>query len=248
MKTLLFESREAWLEARRGKITGSTSKEIIPTGGPTKEMISTVLDTHGIEHKKTAKKEELEALLPAGTHSELIRLMPKKLGFFKLIAERLALPPEDGENEMERGSQLECEAVERFAKLTGKKFNTNLVMWVSDKDDSIAVSPDAFEEVEDGKPIEEAVEVKCLGSARHIMAWYYKEVPDDYWWQVLQYFIVNDQLKRLNFVMYDPRIPAIELVIITVTREQLQAQVDEYLEYQRTTISEVNEIVNKLTF
>lgn len=164
-----------------------------------------------------------------------------KIGFYKLIAERIATSPEE-ENEMERGQRLEPEALERFAAETGKKIDTSLILWVSDENESIAVSPDGVI----GKT--EAVEAKCLSSARHIQAWHTQQIPDEYEYQVLQYFIVNEKLKVLHVVFYDPRIPAKDYFVLTVKRADVQAQVDEYFDYQREMIVRVNEIVNSLTF
>ncbi len=200
MKTLKFESREEWLAARRGKITGTRLKDIIVKRGT-----------------------------------------GRKIGFYELIAERLGVPADD-ENAMERGKRLESEAMERFIKETGKKVDTSLVMWQRDDNESIAISPDGFI----GKT--EAVEVKCLASARHIEALLTNEVPTDYEYQVLQYFIVNDKLKTLHLVFYDPRILAKDYFTIEIKRENVQEQVDEYLAYENQIINEVNEIVNKLTF
>lgn len=201
MQTLKFESREDWLEARRGKITGSRLKDIVVKRGS-----------------------------------------GKKIGFYELIAERIGLPADD-ESPMDRGTRLEEEALAKFTEVTGKEIDTSLVMWVRDEDESIALSPDA---VVIGAP--EAVETKCLASARHIEAWHTKTIPSDYEFQKLQYFIVNDGLQKLHFTFYDPRIPSIGFFVIEVNRADVQEQVDEYLEYQRKELAEVNEIVNELTF
>lgn len=201
MQTLKFDTREEWLEARRGKITGSRLKDVVVKRGT-----------------------------------------GKKVGFYELIAERIGLAA-DGEDPMERGQRLEDEALDKFSEMAGLELDKSLVMWVRDDDESIAISPDASVV---GKP--EAVEVKCLASSRHIEAWHTKSVPSDYEFQKLQYFIVNDKLQKLHFVFHDPRIPAIELFVIEVKREDVQEQIDEYLEYQRKELAEVNEIVNKLTF
>lgn len=166
----------------------------------------------------------------------------KKIGFYELIAERLGLPA-DGEDPMDRGTRLESEAAARFEQETGKKLDTSLIMWMRDDDNSIAISPDG---VVEGEP--EAAEFKCLGSARHIEAWHTQQIPDDYEFQKLQYFIVNPDLEKLYFGFYDPRIPAIDFFIIEVKREDVQEDVDKYLEYQRKELAEVAEIVNKLTF
>lgn len=165
----------------------------------------------------------------------------KKKGYYELIAERLALPS-NGENPMDRGHRLEVEALERFEKESGKKVDGSLQLWVRDDDDSIALSPDGVI----GET--EAVEVKCLASSSHIEALLTNEVPKEYDFQVLQYFIVNEKLETLYFVMYDPRLSVKDFFYFTLKRDVLQAQIDTYLEYQRKTLEEVNEIVNKLTF
>lgn len=165
----------------------------------------------------------------------------KKIGYYELIAERLATAP-DGENPMDRGTRLESEAMERFVKETGKKVDTSLVIWARDDNESIAVSPDGFI----GKT--EAVECKCLASARHIEAWLTNKVPDEYEMQAIQYFIVNDSLKKLYFVFYDPRIPCKDYFVIEIKRKEIEEQIKDYLEYQRAIIQEVNLIVNELTF
>lgn len=194
-----FNTKEEWMSARRGKITGSRLKDIVVKRGT-----------------------------------------GKKLGYYELIAERLATEPEEDETPMDRGVRLEAEAIERFKKETGKKVNTDLVIWEREDNLSIAVSPDGFI----GKT--EAVEVKCLSSAKHIEVWLTQQIPDEYEFQVLQYFIVNDSLKTLNVVFYDPRIACKDYFVIQVERDD--EKVKEYLEYQKQTLLEVNEIVNELTF
>ncbi len=144
---------------------------------------------------------------------------------------------------MERGTRLEDEAVARFVKETGKEVNTDLVIWSRDDNDSIAVSPDGSIEKENA-----AVEAKCLSSARHIEAFLTQEVPDEYKMQGIQYFIVNEELSKLYFVFYDPRIPVKDYFTIVLTRDDLQVEIDEYLEYQTRILKEVDEIVNQLTF
>jgi predicted phage-related endonuclease len=194
-----YESREEWLEARTGKITGTRLKDI---------------------------------LVKRGTG--------KKIGFYELIAERLALPP-DGENPMDRGSRLELEAMERFINESGKNVDTSLVIWMRDDNESIAISPDGF------IGTKEAVEVKCLSSARHLEAYLTQEVPSEYMEQALQYFIVNDELEILHFVFYDPRLSVKDFFEITITRESIKDKVVEYLEYEKNIIQEVNAIVNSLS-
>jgi hypothetical protein len=241
MKTLKFETREEWLAARRGRITGSRLNGVVSASGPTKEMIVNELKACNVEFKPTAKKEELEPLLTAESRKKLINQLPKKIGFYELIAERLGIPADD-ESSMDRGTRLEPEAMEVFKKTTGKKIDTSLVIWMRDDNENIAISPDGF------KGVKEAVEVKCLSSARHIEAWLTKKIPDEYLFQRLQYFIVNDKLETLYFAFYDPRLLAKPFFVIEVQRADVQQEVDQYLDYQKQTLEEVDRIVNELTF
>ena len=71
MKILKYENIEEWLEARRGKITGTRLKDLIM--------------------KRSSKH---------------------KIGFYELIAERVAIPAND-ENVMDRGHRLEELALDR---------------------------------------------------------------------------------------------------------------------------------------
>lgn len=194
-----FEDRESWLEARRGKITGSKLKDIIVKRG-------------------TGKKK----------------------GYYQLIVDKIAVLP-DGENPMERGTRLEDEALDRFIKETGKEVDKSLVIFSREDNPNIAFSPDGF--IGDN----EVVEVKCLNSASHIEAWLTQEVPDEYYEQTIQPFIVNDTLTTLYLVFYDPRILYKDYFYLTINRKDIQEKVDEYLDYQRKTLAEIDEIVLKLT-
>lgn len=164
----------------------------------------------------------------------------KKIGFYELIAERLGIPA-DGEAAMDRGHRLEAEAIEAFEKETGKKVDTSLLIWSHDDNEAIAISPDGVI----GKT--EAVEVKCLSSARHIEAVLTEKVPKEYEYQILQYFIVNDKLKKLYMVFYDPRLIAKPFFMLEIKREDLQEAVDAMLAEERTILAEVETIVNKLS-
>ena len=203
MQTLKFETREEWLEARRGKITGSRLKDIIVKRG-------------------TGQKK----------------------GFYELIAERLAIPA-DGELPMDRGTRLEDVAIARFTQETGREIDTSLIIWARDDNDSIAVSPDGV--VKKSKD-SEAVEVKCLNSASHVEALVTHEIPKEYEDQVLQYFIVNDKLKKVYFVFYDPRMTVKDFFFFEVTRESLGEKISEFKEYQVGILEEVERIVKELTF
>lgn len=201
MKTKIFETKEEWFEARRGKITGSRLKDIVVKRGT----------------------EEKQA-------------------FYEIIAERIAEEADD-ENPMERGTRLEEEAIALFEEQTGLVVDKSLVIWEMDNNSSIAISPDGFI----GNDI--AIEVKCLSSAKHVEAIVTNKIPDEYEYQVLQYFIVNEDLKELRFVMYDPRMPKhLQLVVFEKTRDELSEDIAFYKQYQEEKIAKIEQIINELTF
>jgi len=199
MKIKTFASEEEWLEARKGKITGTRLKDLI--------------------NKRATKP---------------------KIGFYEIIAERIALPPSE-ENAMDRGKRLEDEAIDRFEKLTKKEVNRDLVMWERDDNENIAISPDGFI----GK--KEAIEIKCLSSARFLEALLTNEIPSEYEYQTLQYFIVNEDLEKLYFGFYDPRMPK-DFFYITLNRKDLEDKIAECLELERLALQKIKEIENNLTF
>lgn len=199
MKTQNFETREEWLEARLGRITGTRAGSLL----------------------SKRDKKPLKA-------------------FYELIAERVAIP-HDGENVMDRGLRLEDEAIERFKEVTGKKVNTDLVICYRDDDANIAYSPDGLI----GKT--EDVEVKCLNSAAHIEALLTKEVPSEYEAQITQGFVVNDKLKTRYMVFYDPRMPK-DFFYLTISRNDVQDRITEFLEMEREILRKVAEIEIALTF
>lgn len=201
MKTLRFDGEEDWMEARRGKITGSRLKGLIVKRG-------------------TADKME----------------------FYELLAERLALPP-TGENPMDRGHRLEEEAVAAFTEHTGKEVNTDLVMWVSDINERIALSPDGY--MDNGI---EAVEVKCLKSALHLKAFIKQEIPTDYEEQVIQYFIVNEKLETLHFVFYDPLLSVHSYHCIVIDRSDYIEKIEKYTADQINALDRVEALINSWTF
>jgi len=200
MKIHTYETREDWLAARRGKITGTRVKDLIVKRG-------------------TGKKK----------------------GYYELIAERLAIEPDTEETPMDRGTRLEDEAIQKFVEQTGEEVDTELVIWTRDDNDSIAISPDA------SRGTKVAIEAKCLSSASHIEAWLTQEIPAEYLDQALQYFVVNDELETLFVCFYDPRIPCKDFFWIEVSRESVKEKVAEYLEYEQTTLAEINEIVATLS-
>ena len=168
----------------------------------------------------------------------------KKIGFYELMAERIAIK-EAWEDPMERGSRLEEEALKSFEKKTGKKVD-QVGFCISDKYPDIALSPDGL--IKNGEKYDEAVEVKCLSSARHLQAYFEKEIPNDYDEQAIQYFIVNEDLETLHFTFYDPRITALQVHVIEVKRKDVEEKIEAYREYQVKSLEEIDTMLEELTF
>jgi predicted phage-related endonuclease len=171
----------------------------------------------------------------------LRKMEGKKKGFYQIIAEKVLVPEEGMENPMERGKRLEGEAIARFETATKKKVDNSLVMWISDDNEDMAISPDGMI----GKT--EAVEVKCVNPASHIEAWLTQQIPSEYEFQVLQYFIINEKLKTLYFAFFDPRIPAKDFFYLTVERETLAEDIEKYKAIEIETLKEIEKIVKTLT-
>jgi len=200
MKISKFLDENSWLEKRKGLITGTKLKDVLPKQGG----------------------------------------KGYRIGFFEILAEKIAIPATQ-ESAMDRGKRLEEEAIEEFEKQTKKKVNKDLVIWHRDDDEDIAISPDGFIEKK------EAVEVKCLSSARHIESWITQKIPNEYMTQVIQYFIVNEDLEKLYFVFYDPRMPK-PLFWLEVKRKEVKDKAEEYLKLEKEALKKIRELENKLTF
>jgi putative phage-type endonuclease len=177
-----------------------------------------------------------------GTTLKAIMGTPKARqdALFELMAERLTVGVEmDYENPMDRGIRLESEAIAAFEFETGKKVERT-GFCSHDENDLIAYSPDGL--ISD----EEDVEIKCMGGKNHVKMWLTNEIPDEYYWQVVQAFVVNPTLKKRNFVGYNPDIPSHPLHIIEVTREQVQEDVDKAKQKQEEFLKEVEKQLSEI--
>lgn len=155
---------------------------------------------------------------------------------YEAIANRLTVGVDDGyENPMERGTRLEPNAIAMFEFETKKSVEA-IGFCESDDNEAIAQSPDGYIRDTDDT---EAVEVKCMGGKNHIKMWLTNEVPKDYYWQVIQYFVVNDKLQKLYFVGYNPDIPTHPLHTIEIQRSELEGDIKRAMESQKVFIQEL---------
>lgn len=169
-----------------------------------------------------------------------------KLGFYQLVADMIALPPDLDESPMDRGKRLEAEAIEKLKDVTGLDFQqVDNEIWSHDSDERIAISPDAYVPSD---VIRTAAETKSPGSAKFLLFVDKDEVPLEYEDQVLQYFIVNPDLRELYFCMYDDRIPAKNFHYVVVKREDYGERLQKFLDFQLKTLGEIDLMIDKLAF
>jgi putative phage-type endonuclease len=178
-----------------------------------------------------------------GTTLKAIMGTPKARqdALYEIIAERLTVgvEGENYENAMERGNRLEADAIAMFEFESGKQVERT-GFCEDETNPFIANSPDGLI----GE--DEAVEAKCMGGKNHVKMWLTNKVPDEYEWQVVQYFVVNEKLRKLYFIGYNPDIPAHPLHIIEVYRDQLEKDIQTARENQEKFISEVEEVLKTI--
>lgn len=192
-----------------------------------------------------SEEEWLEAREPLITGKRLKSLVSKRsVVLYDLVAARLAQEEDGDEDPMARGDRLEPEGLKLLSEATGKTFIHSVnEIWESDENPSIACSPDGHT-----KDLTIAAEVKALKASLHIKAWRTQKVPTEYNMQMIQYFIVNEKLKKLYFCFIDPRVSAKPFHYLEINRKDVEKDVEKYKEYQLKELAEVDEIVAQLAF
>lgn len=161
-----------------------------------------------------------------GTRLKQVLGTQSKNLLYELIAECLAPSTEMGMSEaMERGSLYESDARMLYESTTGYDIET-VGLCIHDEYDWLGSSPDGLYK-ENNKYVG-AIEIKCPNTKTHIEYLVEKKIPSEYKAQVLQYFIVNDDLEWLDFVSYDPRIqlPEMQMSIVRVYRTDISEELD----------------------
>ena len=164
---------------------------------------------------------------------------------YEAIANRLTVgvdSDEDYENAMDRGTRLEPDAIAAFEFETGKSVE-KVGFAKHDDVDGIAQSPDGY--IKDSNDTE-ALEIKCMGAKNHVKLWLADDIPSEYLWQTVQYFVVNKALQRLYFVGYNPQVPVHPLHIVEVKREDIEKLILQSEEEQKKFLNEVNTILSTL--
>ncbi len=162
---------------------------------------------------------------------------------YELLAERLSVGGIDDESAIDRGERLEEEGLKAFESLYGK-IADRVGLCFREDNEFIASSPDGL--IENNGKYSEAVEIKCLSSANHIRAWFENEIPKDYYPQVVQYFIVNDDLEKLYFVLYDPRISVKPIHVIEIDRENIEEDIKLFGEMEHEFTEMIDGMLSKI--
>lgn len=177
-----------------------------------------------------------------GTTLKAIMGTPKarQEAIYEVIAQRLTVGVEtEYESDIDRGNRLEPEAIAMFELYSGKKVS-QIGFRESDDSEFIANSPDGG--VEETQNTED-VEVKCPAGKNYVKAWLTNKVPEEYHWQVVQYFIVNEKLETLHFVLYNPTIAMHPLHVIEVKREDIKDSIEDAKIEQVAFLNEVDDIL-----
>lgn len=264
------QESEEWLAWRLGKITGSRLGSIWSSRPYTKEDIEQLLLTRGFDlaefqaelnaarkatgqRAKAYTKADLEALLTDDDKDELSMGGDKKIEFYQILADQIAVAPKDEifddrdsyYNAMERGTGEQLKGIVEFERITGKKV-LHAGGFASDLEPRIVMSPDGYVDPGNSLVITESVEVKHLSSAKHLQAFFERKIPEDYWTQKVQYFTVNPDLQTLYWVFRDPRIPMLPVFVLVVKREDLGHWPETMLKYQLRTLREIDRLTERL--
>ena len=254
MKILDLEQRsQEWLDFHEGRISGSSAKDYSSVRYIPKAELVEFAESKGYDFPKNLTMDNIRAMLTEDELNELYANVQINDSIYKLIAQRIAKPinPNDytlpeGANysAMLRGQILEEEARDLISEKLGKQIIPGRV-WQSDVNEYMICSPDG--EFEDET---EAVEIKCLDSWKVVKAYYEKHPPSEYKPQILQYFVVNDKLKKLYFCIYSDVFsnPDLGLQIFELNREDYKEEIEIVKRVENATLELVEKEVQKLMF
>lgn len=260
MKILDLEQRsQEWLDFHEGRISGSSAKDYSSVRYIPKAELVEFAESKGYEFPKNLTMDNIKSMLTEDELNELYANVQINDSIYKLIAQRIAKPinPNDYADRvpegatysaMLRGQILEDEARELISEKLGKKIIPGRV-WQSEENEYMICSPDG-EIVDDTGKVSEAVEIKCLDSWKVVKAYYEKHPPLDYEAQIIQYFLVNENLQKLYFCIYSDVFtnPDLGLQIFELKREDYREKIELTGRVQNATLGLVEREVQKLMF
>lgn len=260
MKILDIEQRsQEWLDFHEGRISGSSAKDYSSVRYIPKAELVEFAESKGYDFPKNLTMDNIRAMLTEDELNELYANVQINDSIYKLIAQRIAKPinPNDYADRipegatysaMLRGQILEEEARELISEKLGKQIIPGRV-WQSDVNEYMICSPDG-EIVDDTGKVSEAVEIKCLDSWKVVKAYYEKRPSLEYEAQIIQYFLVNENLQKLYFCIYSDVFtnPELGLQIFELKREDYREKIELTGRVQNATLGLVEREVQKLMF
>lgn len=172
--------------------------------------------------------------------------------FYKLISQRT----EDFFDEesfinsaMQRGLDLEPDAIAATEEYTGVKFES--FGWCTRDDMPLnGCSPDGFDE-----SLAVGLEIKCPNADTHIKYCIDDQIPSEYFWQLINYFMINKDLIELYFVSYRPEnklkplfvkeIHRYDVLTFKIGRKAQTMSVNDWVELAEEKSAEMLEAVNE---
>lgn len=259
MKILDLEQRsQEWLDFHEGRISGSSAKDYSSVRYIPKAELVEFAESKGYDFPKNLTMDNIRAMLTEDELNELYANVQINDSIYKLIAQRIAKPinPNDYADRLNgatysamlRGQILEDEARDLISEKLGKQIIPGRV-WQSDVNEYMICSPDG-EIVDDTGKVSEAVEIKCLDSWKVVKAYYEKRPPLEYEAQIIQYFLVNENLQKLYFCIYSDVFtnPDLGLQIFELKREDYREKIEPTGRVQNATLGLVEREVQKLMF
>lgn len=253
MKIIPIEQNtEEWLEFRKGRSGGSGLHDLYPSRAITREQATNHLIAKGQDIREKASAKEILEMLTAEDIGKLKATGDKKDAFYKLVAEKVARPitPNDYLDKlngqafsmMARGHILEPEAIAEFEKRHKLKVDEHKYIWQRDDNPDSILSPDFTI----GDKV--AGEVKCLDSHRIIRAWHEKRYPSEYHEQVVKYFIVNEKLEKLYFVLFTDTMVSLPYLEFVIKRKDIENDIQELKAFEDAIIKQINALADELEF
>lgn len=146
---------------------------------------------------------------------------------------------------MEIGIAREPIARELYEQKTENKV-TEVGFITSDKFDYLGCSPDGL--IKENDVYKGAIEIKCPGIKTYVKYLRQQQIPNEYKYQVMNYFLCCESLQWLDFVSYNPDFKLKPLFVHRVLRSEieqdlyiLEVQIEKFWE-------KFNKYFNEITF
>lgn len=229
MKLSQQNDREAWLQFRRGKISGTKAKEVKPLSRGTDR---TPQGFWKLLAEKVSVEPDGEPVMDRGLRLENEGLARTAIRYGLVLDldpgmwvsgddEDIAISPDAAEADTDKPTYA--------AENKALSSDNHLKCIIHDMQAKKRAALD-----EDDPEYQEY--------------WAINQVPSDHREQVVQYFVVNEHLQKLYFTMYDDRIAldGYDHHVIVVERKDIEQEIKNQKSLQIETLKEVNQLIAEL--